>query len=77
MVPGVSVILSCPVIRTDNKKANVTLREVHICILKDFSGKFIDNDNVDKSCLGRKGLHLNEKGSGRIAINFISLMRRL
>ena len=45
--------------------------------MKDFSGKLIDNDNVDRSCLGRKSLHLNAKGSGRIAINFISQMRRL
>ena len=74
-VPDVNIFISCPVIRLDNKKANNTLRE--LAILLKSAGKTVCNDNVDPSCLGRKGLHLNLKGSGRLAINFISLMRRL
>ena len=74
-VPDVKLFVSCPVLRLDNKKANNILRELNI-LLKS-AGKFVCNDNVDSSCLGRKGLHLNLKGSGRLAINFISLMRRL
>ena len=75
MVPGINIFMSCPVIRLDDKKANNTLCELAI-LLKD-AGNIICNDNVDSSCLGKKGLHLNPKGSGRLAINFISLMRRL
>ena len=75
MVPGVKIFVSCPVTRLDNKKANSTLCQLSI-LLKD-AGNIICNDNVDPSCLGRKGLHLNAKGSGRLAMNFISLMRRL
>ena len=37
----------------------------------------IRNDNIDGSCLSKGGLHLNDKGSGRLAMNFLSLIRRL
>ena len=74
-VPGVKIFVSCPVLRLDNKKANNTLRELSVLLKSD--GNTVCNENVDSSCLGRKGLHLNPKGSGRLAINFISLMRRL
>ena len=76
ILPTARVYISCPVIRTDNRKANFTLR----CLdkyLKSNSNDIINNDNVDSSCLGKRGLHLNPKGSGRLAINYISLMRCL
>ena len=31
----------------------------------------IDNRNMRKESLGRKGLHLNSRNSGKLAINFI------
>ena len=31
----------------------------------------VDNNNIKEENLGRKGLHLNGKGIGRLAINFI------
>lgn len=76
VLPSVRIFISCPVIRMDDMKANKTLRDLRshlICNENDL----VDNDNVDSSCLGKKGLHLNPKGSGRLAINYISLMRRL
>ena len=75
ILPDVHIYISCPVLRLDNAKANSTLRELSK-ILKSLH-KVIVNDNIDGSCLGRKGLHLNPKGSGRLAMNYISLMRRL
>ena len=75
VLPKVRLYLSCPIVRTDNNRANLTLREVDLYMKsQNYSVK---NDNIDNTCLGRKGLHLNLKGSGRLAINFISLMRRL
>ena len=75
-VPGVMILLSNPVIRLDNKHANNTLLKLaDLFMLMDHD--IIYNHNVDASCLGKKGLHLNPKGSGRLAINFISVMRRL
>ena len=75
ILPNAKVFISCPVIRRDNLRANSVLLELNKAI------KALDcaikNDNVDYTCLGKKGLHLNEKGAGRLAINYISLMRRL
>ena len=75
VIPGVNVILSRPVIRADNIKANHTLRRLEESIRSTFT--FVCNNNVDVSCLGKKGLHLNPKGAGRLAMNYISLMRCL
>ena len=33
---------------------------------------FIDNDNMDRSCLWRDGLHLNQIGKQRLAQNIIN-----
>ena len=76
VLQGVNVIISCPVVRADNLKANHTLRSLEEK-LKLSSIKIVNNDNIDGTCLGGKGLHLNRKGAGRLAINYISLMRRL
>ena len=35
---------------------------------------FIDNDNMDRSCLWRDGLHLNQIGKQRLAQNIINLL---
>ena len=76
ILPTVRIYLSCPTVRFDNFGANAVLRKVEEK-LKSLFNDVILNDNVDRSCVGKKGLHLNPKGSGRLAINFISLMRRL
>ena len=31
----------------------------------------IDNNNFDVSCVGKRGLHLNNMGTGKLALNFI------
>ena len=74
VLPGSKVYMSCPLLRTDDKKANSTLRQLDQ-ELKCFNGVIL-NDNVDVTCLGKKGLHLNSKGSSRLAMNYISQMRR-
>ena len=58
----------------DDAKANLTLR--HLGYELKSLPNVIVNENVDGSCLGKKGLHLNPKGSGRLSVNYISLMRR-
>ena len=75
-LPGVKIYISNPVIRLDDKKANNTLLKL-ADLFKQMEYDIILNDNVDANCLGKRGLHLNPKGSGRLAINFISVMRRL
>ena len=75
ILPSVSVYLSCPVLRVDDSQANLVLRRLDqkLKCLRNI----IRNDNVDSTCLGKRGLHLNPKGSGRLATNYISLLRRL
>ena len=62
--------MSKPIIRHDNGKANLTIRNVnkHLPALQS---EFIENDDISSQHLGRKGLHLNPKGKGRLALNFM------
>ena len=36
---------------------------------------FIDNSVIDRSCLNGSMLHLNEKGSSLLAVQFIKFLR--
>ena len=36
----------------------------------------IDNKNIIDKHLGKKGLHVNSKGTGRLALNFINAIRK-
>ena len=74
-LPGGKVILSAPIMRTDNKLANSTIRDITNA-MKSLPN-IILNEKIDAFCLGRKGLHLNDKGSGKLAMNFISEMQRV
>ena len=68
--------MSTPTLRFDNGLANSVLREV-TAKLREMFKVVVVNENIDRDCLGHKGLHLNERGSGRLARNFISLMQSL
>ena len=46
-----------------------------LCTSKDLS--FIDNSNIDESCLNRSKLHLNRRGSYFLANNFKKLVNSL
>ncbi len=72
-LPGGKVVLSGPIMRTDNRLANAVIREI-ITAFKTMPNTIL-NDKIDVFCLGRKGLHLNNKGSGKLALNFISEMQ--
>ena len=68
ILPTVKIYISCPTIRYDNAKANMILSQLTEK-MKSVTMNIILNDNVDRSCIGRRGLYLNQKGSGRLAIN--------
>ena len=76
ILPHVNIYLSYPVLRTDNAKAGFTIHHLRQK-MKALFVNVIGNDNIAGSCLGNTGLHLNLKGAGRLAINFLSQMRRL
>ena len=69
------IVLSKPIIRHDNGKANLTICNVnkHLSALQS---ECIENDNISSQHLGRKGLHLNPKGKGRLALNFMKQIRK-
>ena len=70
------VVLSCPVIRTDNGVANAKLLSLRNR-LKRSGNKIINNENISVDHLGKKGLHLTGRGTGRLAMNMIAYMQRL
>ena len=51
------------------QKINENLKELNIPLAINF--------NIDKKHLGNKGLHLNENGTSRLAMNYIATMRKL
>ena len=74
-LPNCRVIVSKPTIRIDHGKANLTLRNVNKH-LETLNLECIENGNISAQHLGRKGLHLNSKGKGRLAINFLNQIRK-
>ena len=75
-LPESVVIISHPIIRTDDIKADnilTNLRE-HLEVLNI---NCIFNNNITKELLSKGGLHLNAKGCGRLAMNFISYIQHL
>ena len=67
---GFSIIIQ----RTDKdfsnkiKETNITLK--NYCLGKGFI--FVDNDNINESCLNNSKLHLNKKGTQRLTKNILS-----
>ena len=47
---------------------DVCEKKIHFCNGKGLS--FIDNNNIDRSCLNKGKLHLNRRGSSYLANNF-------
>ena len=68
-LPNCRIVLSKRTIRHDHGKANLTIRNVNKH-LENLELESIDNDNINADHLGQKGLHLNPKGKGRLALNF-------
>ena len=72
--PKCRIIISQPVRRTDNGKATLTLNNFNK-LLTELHVDKIDNSNVDVSCLGKRGLHLNSIGTGELALNFVKFLK--
>ena len=75
-LPNCRIIVSKSTIRIDHGKANLTLRNVNTH-LETLNLECIENSNISAQHLGRKVLHLNSKGKGRLAINFLNHIRKL
>ena len=67
-LPKCKITISTPINRRDHGKASLTI--LHLSQkFKDFSIAFVYNFSIGAFSLNSGGLHLNDKGSGRLAIN--------
>ena len=75
-VPGINVILSCPTVRSDNRRANAIIMDVRERLLEN-GYNIISNENITNVHLGKKGLHLSLHGVKRLAMNLIACIQGL
>ena len=75
-LPNCQVIFSQPTFRVDNGKAALTLHRLNEHF-SDLNLDVVNNSNIKVKHIGQKGLHLNPKGKGRLALNFIHKIRDL
>ena len=62
------ITVSTPIKRHGHGKASLTIS--HLCKkFKDLSISIVDNSNIGAFYLNSGGLHLNDKGLGRLATN--------
>ena len=77
--PNCHVVLPSSIDRLDDGKAALTIKRLssYQKRLSEFSLDIIDNSNIGHSFLGMHGLHLNEHGVGKLALNFVKRIRSL
>ena len=75
-LPNCVIIISTLTERIDKRQAGVISKNVN-AKLKLLDIHLLNNDNIKQEHLGKKGLHLNKFGTCRIAMNIISLIKRL
>ena len=73
-LPSCKVIISNLIQRTDDGKASLTVKKFNEH-LDELELDIIDNRNLTVESLSKKGLHLNNQGYGRLAINLIRKLK--
>ena len=68
------LIISLPIRRRVNMKANNILLDVYDNIMS-LKVDTMNNNNIMHEQLGRRGLHLNQHGNARFALNLINKLR--
>ena len=76
IIPTCIVIISSLINRYEHAKAQLTVTKVNE-LLSKMNISIIDNSNITRDHLGKKGLHLNPRGIGKIAVNFVKSLRNL
>ena len=76
--PYSKIALSSIIMRKDRQDVEFKVSEMNIK-LKELCEEnlidFIDNSNIDESCLGERKLHLGKKGNAYLASNFIKYVK--
>ena len=75
-LPDCNIIISQPITRIDIMRAKLTTRDL-VIKLNLLNMPMIDNSNIELEQLGKRGLHLNNWGSSKLAMNFIAHIRQL
>ena len=74
--PESTIIISNIIDRLDNGEAALSAKRLneHLCSLEV---EIIDYSNIGKESLGKKGLHLNSRGSGKLTKSCIKKIKNL
>ena len=75
-LPKCQITISTPIKRHDHGKASITISHLSNKF-KDVSISIVYNSNIGAFYLNSGGLHLNDKGLGRLAINLKLKIRKL
>ena len=76
ILPNCKVVFSQLINRFDDAKAQLTVKETNEKLVNS-EVSVIDNNNITREHLGKKGLHMNTHGTGKLAINMIKMLKRL
>ena len=76
LLPHCTVIFSGLIDRYDVGKAQLTVQRTND-LLASSDLKIINNSNIKRSHLGKKGLHMNPHGTGKLAVNFLKVLKSL
>ena len=76
MLPSCRVVISKLIKRKDYSKANKVNEEVNQ-LINEQNVLQIDNSNIKENHLGKRGLHLNDKGNTILAGNILNKIRDL
>ena len=77
LLPSSVIIISQPISRADNISANQIIKNLNLKLQRLKHVLLLDNSNINFLHLGKKGLHLNDHGTKKMALNIISLIKQL
>jgi len=75
-LPGCKVFLSNVIQRTDDTSFQTVINDLNN-LLDSLNLEIIDNSNIKAQHLEKKGLHLNHHGAGRLALNFMKVLKKI
>ena len=75
-LPNAKVVISTPIIRTDNGKAALTIKNLNQHI-RELDIEIIENSNITFRDLGKKGLHLAKYGKSKLVENMMKKLSKL
>ena len=76
--PKTTVLISLIISRYDNDNLNDKGVLVNDKLMRELPrSEIIDSSNLDRQCVGLKGLHLNRLGNKHLALNFKQVLNSL